>query len=150
MGELGVPLSDTLPESVDVVIDFSLPESTLRNLEVAAGLGVMVVPAIVSTAVPAGATLVDIDHPDLRLVSRYERAGNGETPGTAWDLDDEDWFLGLSVGSDLNQGEERAANSDLLMLGLQRLGRRQKVFGDMVLEIAQHTECPVLMISRRS
>jgi APA family basic amino acid/polyamine antiporter len=44
---------------------------------------------------------------------------------------------------------ERAAESDLLILGLQRLGRRQKVFGKLVLEIAQRTTCPLLMISRR-
>ncbi len=44
----------------------------------------------------------------------------------------------------------RASECDLLVLGLQRLGRRQKVFGDRVLEIAEHTTCPLLMISRRS
>jgi len=44
----------------------------------------------------------------------------------------------------------RAADSDLLILGMQRLGRRRKVFGEMVLEIAQNTTCPLLMISRRS
>ncbi|MEM9713855.1 MAG: LysR family transcriptional regulator [Actinomycetota bacterium] len=33
---------------------------------VAAGLGVMVVPAIVGRALPAGARLVELDHPDLR------------------------------------------------------------------------------------
>ena len=32
---------------------------------VAAGLGVMVVPSIVAGAVPAGAKLIDLDHPDL-------------------------------------------------------------------------------------
>jgi amino acid transporter/nucleotide-binding universal stress UspA family protein len=45
---------------------------------------------------------------------------------------------------------ERAAASDLVILGLQRLGRRRKVFGKTVLEIAQKTTCPLLMISRRS
>ena len=45
---------------------------------------------------------------------------------------------------------ERAATSDLLILGLQRLGRRNKVFGERVLEIARRTDCPLLMISRRS
>lgn len=44
----------------------------------------------------------------------------------------------------------RAADADLLILGMQRLGRRQKVFGETVLQIAQHTTCPLLMISRRS
>ena len=45
---------------------------------------------------------------------------------------------------------DRAAECDLLILGLQRLGRRRKVFGKIVLEIAQKTTCPLLMISRRS
>jgi amino acid transporter/nucleotide-binding universal stress UspA family protein len=45
---------------------------------------------------------------------------------------------------------KRAAESDLLILGLQRLGRRRKVFGQTALEIAQKTTCPLLMISRGS
>mgnify|MGYP001819375992 FL=1 len=45
---------------------------------------------------------------------------------------------------------ERAAECDLLILGLQRLGRRRKVFGKTVIEIAQKTTCPLVMISRRS
>ncbi len=45
---------------------------------------------------------------------------------------------------------ERAAASDLLILGLQRLSRRNKVFGERVLEIARRTSCPLIMISRRS
>jgi basic amino acid/polyamine antiporter, APA family len=42
-----------------------------------------------------------------------------------------------------------AAESDLLVLGLQRLSRREKVFGKLVLEIADRTTCPLLMISQR-
>jgi nucleotide-binding universal stress UspA family protein len=42
-----------------------------------------------------------------------------------------------------------AAESDLLVLGLQRLGRRHKMFGPVVLEIADSTTCPLLMISQR-
>ncbi|NOZ85299.1 MAG: amino acid permease [Deltaproteobacteria bacterium] len=45
---------------------------------------------------------------------------------------------------------DRARASDLLILGLQRLGRRNKVFGERVLEIARRTDCPLMMISRRS
>jgi len=44
---------------------------------------------------------------------------------------------------------ERAAESDLLILGLQRLGRRHKLIGDRVLRIAESTACPLVMISRR-
>jgi amino acid transporter/nucleotide-binding universal stress UspA family protein len=44
----------------------------------------------------------------------------------------------------------RAGSSDLIILGLQRLDRRHKIFGDLVLEIAQCSTCPLLMISGRS
>jgi len=44
----------------------------------------------------------------------------------------------------------RAADSDLMILGLQRAHRRQGVFGERMLEIAEATDCPLLMISRRS
>jgi amino acid transporter/nucleotide-binding universal stress UspA family protein len=43
----------------------------------------------------------------------------------------------------------RADASDLLVVGLQRLGRRHKVFGERALEIADNTTCPLLMISSR-
>jgi nucleotide-binding universal stress UspA family protein len=44
----------------------------------------------------------------------------------------------------------RSETADLLVVGLQRLGRRHKVFGERVLAIANNTTCPLLMISRRS
>jgi len=44
----------------------------------------------------------------------------------------------------------RAAEADILILGMQRLARRRKVFGETVLGIAERTTCPLLMISRRS
>jgi hypothetical protein len=43
-----------------------------------------------------------------------------------------------------------AAESDLMIVGVQRLGRQRKVFGERVLEIARRTDCPLLMISSRS
>ncbi len=43
---------------------------------------------------------------------------------------------------------DRAAECDLLVLGLQRLDRRNKVFGDLVLDIAARTTCPLLMMSQ--
>jgi APA family basic amino acid/polyamine antiporter len=45
---------------------------------------------------------------------------------------------------------ERAAASDLVILGLQRVNRQRKVFGERVLEIAQIIPGPLLMISQRS
>jgi len=57
----------------------------------------------------------------------------------------------VTLGDDMvDEVVRRSGEADLLILGMQRLGRRRKVFGDKVLEIAQHTTCPLLMISRRS
>jgi basic amino acid/polyamine antiporter, APA family len=42
-----------------------------------------------------------------------------------------------------------ATETDLVVLGLQRLGPRQKVFGDFTLRIARETRCPLIMVSRR-
>lgn len=44
---------------------------------------------------------------------------------------------------------ERSAENQLVILGLQRIGRRQKIFGEKMLEIAQGIKCPLLMISQR-
>jgi len=51
-----------------------------------------------------------------------------------------------------NTSEElisHAQDSDLMILGLQRFGRRRKEFGKIPLYIAQETSCPLLMISRK-
>ncbi len=44
---------------------------------------------------------------------------------------------------------ERAAEAGLVILGLRRLSRRQKTFGDIPVRVARETGCAVLMISRR-
>ncbi len=43
----------------------------------------------------------------------------------------------------------RAAECDLVVLGLQRISRRQKIFGEVSLRVARDTNTAVLMISRR-
>ncbi len=43
----------------------------------------------------------------------------------------------------------QAAETDLLILGLQRKARRRKVFGDMVLQIARNTSCGLILINRK-
>ncbi len=43
----------------------------------------------------------------------------------------------------------RAAEHDLVILGLQRYGRRRKLFGDLATQIARESPCAMLMISRR-
>ncbi|MFC1849732.1 amino acid permease [candidate division CSSED10-310 bacterium] len=58
----------------------------------------------------------------------------------------------VKVAQSNNVTEEiiRAAeNCDLLILGLQRLRRHQKVFGDVTLRIVHGTTCAIIMISRR-
>jgi nucleotide-binding universal stress UspA family protein len=44
---------------------------------------------------------------------------------------------------------QRADESDLLILGVQRHGRRKKLFGSFTLQIARRTSCPIIVMSRR-
>lgn len=44
---------------------------------------------------------------------------------------------------------ERAAQCDLMILGLSHTDRRRRVFGQRTAEIARATDCPLLMISQR-
>ncbi len=44
---------------------------------------------------------------------------------------------------------ERAEQSDLLILGVQRLGRRKKLVGGFTRQLAQRTSCPMIVMSRR-
>jgi nucleotide-binding universal stress UspA family protein len=51
-----------------------------------------------------------------------------------------------------NTSEEiisHAEDSDLMIVGLQRFGRRRKEFGKIPLYLAQETDCPLLLISRK-
>lgn len=42
-----------------------------------------------------------------------------------------------------------AEQSGLLILGIQRLGPREKLFGSFTREVAKRTSCPIIVISRR-
>jgi APA family basic amino acid/polyamine antiporter len=44
---------------------------------------------------------------------------------------------------------EAAENCGLLILGIQRLGPREKLFGHFTREVAKRTTCPIIAISRR-
>lgn len=44
---------------------------------------------------------------------------------------------------------EAAENCGLLILGIQRLGPREKLFGQFTREVAKRTTCPIIAISRR-
>ena len=43
----------------------------------------------------------------------------------------------------------QATQSDLVILGMQRLGRRRKTLGQLPARILNDTECAVVLISRR-
>ena len=45
---------------------------------------------------------------------------------------------------------ERVAESDLAILGIQRLSRRRKFLGELTLRIARETDRPLLIISKRN
>lgn len=49
----------------------------------------------------------------------------------------------------INEILNHAAQADLMILGLQRHGRRQKVFGETVLHIARNTECGLILVNRK-
>lgn len=44
---------------------------------------------------------------------------------------------------------EQAKQCDMVMLGVQRIGRHKKVIGRFTRELASKTECPLIVISRR-
>ncbi len=58
--------------------------------------------------------------------------------------------LGLLRATGVGVGEivRRAERSDLLILGLQRLGRRRRLFGELTLHILRQTACPIILIGR--
>ena len=45
--------------------------------------------------------------PDLNLISRYEQSGSGNSYSAATDLNEDSWFVGLAVESDLLLRQER-------------------------------------------
>jgi amino acid transporter/nucleotide-binding universal stress UspA family protein len=44
---------------------------------------------------------------------------------------------------------KQAEESDLIILGVQRVGKNRKLFGQFAMEVARRTDCPIIMISRR-
>ena len=56
----------------------------------------------------------------------------------------------LAIGDDVvAEVAKRAQDTDLLILGFHRSGRRRAVFSTLMLKIARATGCPLLMISHR-
>ena len=68
----------------------------------------------------------------------------------AWDELGETAHAELAVGDDIAGEIARgAADTDLLILGFHRSGRRRAVFSSLMLRIARATTCPLVMISHR-
>ena len=68
----------------------------------------------------------------------------------AWDEVGESAHAELVVGDDVvAQVASRAEETDLLILGFHRRGRRRAVFSSLMLKIARATTCPLVMISHR-
>ena len=55
-------------------------------------------------------------------------------------------ILSDSIADEVTQ---RAAKSDLVILGLQRFSRGRKTFGDLSRQIARHATCAIIMLSQR-
>jgi nucleotide-binding universal stress UspA family protein len=86
-----------------------------------------------------------------------ERASDEQLWQAERDLDRTAHDLGLSNAevviatgdSAVDVLAEYACRSDLVILGVQRLSRRQKLFGQFTLQLARKTSTPMLLISRR-
>lgn len=68
----------------------------------------------------------------------------------AWDEVGGSAHAELAMSDDITaEVVRRASDTDLLILGFHRSGRRRAVFSSLMLRIARATECPLLMISHR-
>ncbi len=68
----------------------------------------------------------------------------------AVDLWPDDPQVIVTIGeSPLDTLAQYASQSDLILLGVQRVGRRKKFFGQFALQVARKTTCPLLLICRR-
>jgi len=76
-----------------------------------------------------------------RLERNLRRLGRDEVDGS------KDWKVVLRDDL-IAEVAEQSADADLLILGLHRDSRRQRIFGRAMLEIADATRCPLLMISQ--
>ncbi|MBU0719621.1 MAG: amino acid permease [Planctomycetes bacterium] len=77
-----------------------------------------------------------------RAAAVLRRLAKDEVPGMANPV--------VMVADDVAEVVTRhAADADLVVLGLKRLGQRRKVFGDLALRVARETNCGIIMIGRR-
>jgi outer membrane protein TolC len=55
--------------------------------------------------------------PDLELIGRYERSGEGERSSDGFDFDQDAWFVGLAADTDVRRQRERLALGQALLQG---------------------------------
>ena len=85
----------------------------------------------------------DVDKAVRRAAEREVHALAGDEASGPYDVE---------VVATQDPGTElvrRAADHDAVVMGMQRLSRRQKVFGGLPLRVARETEVPLILISRR-
>jgi hypothetical protein len=81
---------------------------------------------------------------------KAQRQSRRDLVRTAYDLDLPKANVMVTRGeSATDEVIAQAETADLLILGMQRVGRRRKLFGRFALEVARRTNCPMLLISRR-
>ena len=75
-----------------------------------------------------------------RAHTEVARIANDKAPGSLFEV-----CLNDSVVDEIKR---RAEYSDLAILGLQRINRRHKAFGDLAVQIARDTTCATVMLSQ--
>ena len=85
---------------------------------------------------PTGSSETDI----RRARNEVGRIAQDKAPGSQYEVS-----LSDSVVDEIKR---YAANSDLAILGLQRINRRHKAFGDLAVQIARDTSCATVMLSQ--
>jgi APA family basic amino acid/polyamine antiporter len=76
-----------------------------------------------------------------RALKNLDKLANDEVPGVP--------KVKIALNNNvIKEITKNAAESDLVIVGLQRLARRRKKFGKLTLQIARETSCPLIMISR--
>ncbi len=87
--------------------------------------------------------------PATASASDIRRAERELHPFTAGDLESRSTIEVVPSEDPLSTIANRADRADLLVLGVQRLGRRKKLFGAFTQQLVQRTARPIIIVSRR-
>ena len=85
---------------------------------------------------PEGSSQAEI----ARATREVARIARDKAPGSSYEV-----VLNNSVSDGIRH---HAENSDLTVLGLQRIDRRRSAFGDLAVQIARDTSCATIMLSQ--